>query len=420
MRPFAMRTELHPLFACCAMSSCRIHVNDGRNRPHCPCAELVKTCATLREVENAMHHKQAPWPWSWILLGFSLLAAPTFANDDPQFMGLLRARDLTPFGYLRLDMRPSHALSETSARWAIETEVAYQNTWALSPEVERYLNALPGRREIGPNELQAIRDLPGENYLVDLELAQLDVTLHYRIANDLSAYLILSGASYSGGFLDGAIEEFHDAFGFSTFGRTAAARNDVNVLLDLKSSQTEIMEEPTEGGLLDPTIGLRYSGIAMPEKWKLVIETAVKVPIDGRRTLLSTGRVDYGLQATLQRFSDQQAVYLNAAAVYYSGTKGLAATDSQIVPTIVLGYERRIGQRTNAILQAYASPSTYSRDETDLDELLGMKYQLSLGVHHRRGGQLWSFAITENLQNINNTPDIGFQLGWAYVPGLLR
>jgi hypothetical protein len=32
---------------------------------------------------------------------------------------------------------------------------------------------------------------------------------------------------------------------------------------------------------------------------------------------------------------------------------------------------------------------------------------------------LFSFAVTENLQNFNNTPDIGFQLGWAYSEALL-
>ncbi len=30
-----------------------------------------------------------------------------------------------------------------------------------------------------------------------------------------------------------------------------------------------------------------------------------------------------------------------------------------------------------------------------------------------------SFAITENLQNLNNTPDIGFQIGIAWVPSIM-
>jgi hypothetical protein len=31
-----------------------------------------------------------------------------------------------------------------------------------------------------------------------------------------------------------------------------------------------------------------------------------------------------------------------------------------------------------------------------------------------------TFGITENLQNITNTPDIGFQLGFAYAPERAR
>ena len=53
-----------------------------------------------------------------------------------------------------------------------------------------------------------------------------------------------------------------------------------------------------------------------------------------------------------------------------------------------------------------------------LDELLGLKYQLSLGFYRRIGRAVLSFAITENLQNFNNTPDVGVQIGFAYSPAL--
>lgn len=356
--------------------------------------------------------------YKWIALAIAVatVQAPAIAADDSGFYGPLRARDLTPFGFLRLDMRPVLAGFREPGDWAIATELAYQNTWALSPEVESYLTALPGRRKLGLAEFQAIRDLPGENYLIDQELAQIDMTLFYQISRDWSAYLILSGATYQGGFLDSTIEWFHETFGFSTFGRPAAARNDVNILLDLKSSQFEAYEAPTSGGLLDPTIGVRYSGLSMPDNWKLVLEGAVKVPLAGRRTMLSTGHVDFGVQATLQRYWRRQALYVNLSGVYYAGTGGIVTSDPQVIPTLVLGYEHKLTARTNAILQGYASPSVYSRSDTDLDELTATKYQLSLGVHHRRGAHLFTFAATENMQNINNTPDIGFQLGWAYVP----
>lgn len=351
------------------------------------------------------------------LAGFAL-GAPMAHAEDGQLYGLLRTRDLTPFGFLRLDMRPAHAVSIEPGSWAIETEVAYQNTWALSPEVEEYLTALEstGRRDLGAAELQAIRDLPGENYLIDLELALLDVTFHYKISHVWTAYMIASGVSYRGGFLDSTIEGFHDSFGFSSFGRPAVTRDQVNVVYDLKSSQYASLGAPTDGGLLDPTFGLRYTGWTLPGKWHLATEVAVKVPIAGRRELLSTGRTDYGMQVSLQRKGQHHAFYVDAAAVYYDGASQVARNDAQVIPTLIVGYERMLTARTNVNLQGYISKSVYSRDETDLEELLGEKYQLSLGLRHRHNNFLITFGVTENLQNINNTPDIGFQLGVAWVP----
>lgn len=344
-------------------------------------------------------------------------AAALWANDDG-YIGLLRARDLTPFGFLRLDMRPAHAISAPAGSWGIETELAYQNTWALSPAVESYLTSLPGRRKFGPAEAQAIRNLPGENYLVDLELAQLDVTLHYKFSSHWGGYVVLSGAAYQGGFLDSTIEQFHRTFGFSTFGRPALRRNDFNILFNLKSAQATAFEAPTDGGLLDPTIGVRYSDIAMPKNWNLVVEAAVKPPIQGRRTLLSTGRTDVGIQASLQHFAKHDAFYVSASGVYYDGSNEIVPTRAQVIPTLVVGYERRLTANTHAILQGYVSPSVYSRRETDLESLLATKYQYSIGVYHRMGRSVLTFAFTENLQNINNTPDVGFQIGWTYSPAL--
>jgi hypothetical protein len=348
-----------------------------------------------------------------------MLAAPASAAD---FYGMLRARDLTPFGFLRLDMRPAHAVSIEPGSWVLETEFDYQNTWALSPEVEKYLNGLAGggRRQLGAQELADIRALPGENYLVDLEMATVDVTLHYKFSPHVAGYLIMSGVSYEGGFMDDTIERFHDSAGFHTFGRPAVARNDVNLIYDLKSARyASLGDAPSHGGLLDPTIGLRY-GTALGGRWRMSVEGAAKLAVAGRRTLLSTGRSDAGLQVALQYRGNRQAFYANVAGVYYAGGDFPVKQSAQVVPTLILGYEYALTANTNLNLQAYASRSVYSQSETDLQELLDEKYQVTAGFRHRLRDMIVTFGITENVQNINNTPDIGFQLGVAWVPTMQR
>jgi hypothetical protein len=344
-----------------------------------------------------------------------VVAAPLAAQD--RFFGLLRARDLTPFGYLRLDMRPGFSSPGAPHTWSFETDVAYQNTWATSPEVEKYLNSLSGRRELGPAEFAAIRDLPGENYLVDLELGQFDLTANYQLSERWSSYLILSAATFGGGFLDGTIEKFHTAIDAPRFGRPAAARNDYNVLFDLESGQFAQFEAPSNGGLLDPVLGARYSHTSRDERWRLSLESALKIPVGARHRALSTGRTDAGAQLSVQRFSGRHAFYLDVAAVYYAGMNRFVPEPARWLPTVVAGYERQLTPRTNVIVQGYLSRSIYEREQTDLNELTGTKYQFSAGVHHRRGAHLMTFALTENIQNINNTPDFGVQMGWSYNPG---
>jgi hypothetical protein len=357
---------------------------------------------------------------AWIGVLVMACASSAHAEDGGQFYGLLRSRDLSAFGFLRLDMRPAHAVAIEPGSWALETEIGYQNTWALSTEVESYLKTLEptGRRRIGPAEVQAIEDLPGENYLLDIETALYDVTFHYKLSRDWTAYAIASAITYQGGFLDGTIESFHDTFGFSSFGRPAVARNEATLIYDLKGAHVVLLDKPTDGGLTDPTIGFRYTGWQPLESWRLSLEAATKIPVAGRRLLLSTGRTDYGIQASLQRPSNHHAVYIDVAAVYYAGASQPAPQDSQLVPTLVVGYEYQLTGRTNLNLQAYVSTSVYSHDQTDLDELTGTKYQYSIGIRHRWDSMIFTFGFTENVQNVNNTPDVGLQLGLAYVPHL--
>ena len=340
------------------------------------------------------------------------------AADETNYLGLLRARDLTTFGFLRLDMRPAHAIHAPKGTWAIETELAHQNTWALSEGAEKYIESLPDRRKLGPAELADLQALPGENFLFDMELAELDVTLHYKFSDRWGGYLVLSGVNYSGGFLDGTIESFHDLTGFDSGGRPNVRRNDVTLFADLKSANLAFLGAPTHGGLLDPTIGIRYSSDRQMKGWDVVVEAAAKVAFRGQEDFLSTGRSDYGLQATLQRFSDHHAWYVSASGVYYDGSTNMTPTGAQIVPTLIVGYERKLSPKTHLVLQGYVSNSVYSHEDTDLQELLDTKYQLSIGVYRRFNRGVFSFAFTENLQNFNNTPDVALQLGWAFSPAL--
>jgi hypothetical protein len=330
--------------------------------------------------------------------------------------GLLRSRDLTPFGFLRLDMRPAHAYVSRAGRWSFSADLAYQNTWAVGGAADPYLESLSGRRELAPADWNAIK-AGGEAFIVDLELAQLDATVSYWISDRLSVYLIASGVRYQGGFLDSTIESFHRRTGTGDFQRDTARRDDVNVLVNLRRRQTEYYAAPVRDGLLDPTIGLRYSLERVPDPWNVVVEIAAKVPLEdgGPRPFLSTGVVDWGSQVTAGYTKGRHALYLSSAVVRTGGTTPVE-TSRRWLPSAIVGYEGGISPRASVIVQGLASRSPYGPDDTGLEELRRDKYQVSVGLRLRAARAIWSMAITENLENLDNTPDVGVQFGFALTP----
>ncbi len=350
-----------------------------------------------------------------LLLAF---AAPVSAGDDDApserpFFGLLRMRDLTPFGFRRLDMRPSQAAFAPANAASIEVDVGYQNTWSLSHGVDEYLRARTRRAPITEADAAAIRALPGENYLFDLELGLIDIAFNYKLTERWGAYAVLSAAQYTGGFLDGFVEGFHDSFGLSNATRPKVTRNQINLLLNLRGEQINQLDMAGNSGVLDPVFGLRYTFARSPGFGNLVLETAVKVPL-GRDGAFSTNRFDAGVQLTAQAFLRRHAFYASGALVYYAGSPQ-PVQDPMWVPTGIVGYEYRWLADDNVVVQVYTSRSVFTARQTELAELRANKFLLSLGLRHRIGRSALTFALTENLRNFNNTPDIGFQLGYGYT-----
>jgi Protein of unknown function (DUF3187) len=333
-------------------------------------------------------------------------------------VGLLRARDLSPFGLLRLDLLPAHTADAKAGTWTFEVQYAYQNTFVLSDNVRDYLESRRiGRQPLRPEDAAAILALPGDAYYIDGEVGLADLIVQRRMSEYWSAYVTVPYINYGQGAFDSTIESFHDLIGVSQQGRDLVARDRFQLVYAIGDVRFSQLDRETKGGFGDPVIGVRYSLPQPRFGWDVVVEAAAKIAVDGERFLLSTGENDYGVQATLQRrigATGRHAVYLSGSAVYYAGGPEIPGDEEQWLPTFIAGYSFGLTQRTSAILQAYASRSVIQ--DSTVEELTDDKYQLSIGLQSRRENFLWSLALTENISNFDNTPDVGFQLGIAYMP----
>lgn len=354
------------------------------------------------------------------MLLFGSLSAAGHAQESQDHeswshIGLLRVRDLTPFGILRLDFLPAHAVTANPGTWAVEANLSYQNTYVLSENVAEYLEERGGggRMSLTRQDVDALQSLGEEAYFADLELGLLDLTLHYRFSHHWGGYLTVPVLFFRDGYLDSTIEGFHERFGFSTAHRDLATRNDFQVVIAAQNARLTVLEPPSDG-VADPVLGMRYSLFSEPESWNLIAEAAVKIAWRDEQPFLSSGKSDTGVQISLQKFFDRQAFYLTGSAVYFSGSDNPVTPDlEEIIPSIVLGWEHRLTRHTNVILQLYGSPSVVQ--DSDLEELTADKYLVSLGLQSQRRGWVYRFGLTENLQNFSNTPDVGLTFSLARV-----
>jgi Protein of unknown function (DUF3187) len=354
----------------------------------------------------------------WAIAGASLLsvcvltASPAWAETE--LLGPLRIRDMTPFNILRLDMLPAHAVAAGRGSWAVEADILYSNTFVMSDNVRSYLEARGGgRRPLSQADADAILAMGQDAYYVDGEFGLLDLTFHYRVASRTSVYLTLSAYNFTGGIFDGTIEGFHDTFGLGNDGRDWVARDHFQIISSLDGVNTSLLDAPVDGGFGDPVLGARQVWPLSRSHWSVVLDGEAKFALQGERPFLSTGTNDYGLQASLQGKYRRQGVYFSSSFVLTDGRVLGVKLDRQVIPTVTAAYEVGMTDHTNFLLQLYGSESTVR--DSSIDQIGANKYQASLGVRSHRGHVIYGFAVTENLKNFENTPDVGVSLTFAWV-----
>jgi len=326
-----------------------------------------------------------------------------------QLMGPLHIRDMTPFNLLRLDMPPAPAVDPTVTQgWSIEAVLSRTNVFMMSDNVKDHLDRRGTDGPLTQDDANAIAALGEDSYFVDGEIGLLDLTFQYGVA-----YVALSVYDFTGGFLDATVDGFHDSFGLGNAGRDLVARDRFQAVASLQGQRIAFLGPPVDSGLGDPVIGVRRSWPL--RSWALVLDGAAKIALRGERPGLSTGSNDYGLQASLQRKLKRQGIYFSASLVRTDGRVFGVPVGSHVVPTVTAAYEVSVTPRTNAVLQLYASESAIR--DTDIDEIKANKYQASLGLRSRRGKLVYGLALTENVVNFQNTPDVGLSLTLGWLGG---
>lgn len=330
-----------------------------------------------------------------------------------RLIGPVRIRDLSPFDLQRLDMRPAMAAHDYPEGWALELNFTQINTFVMSDNFKEYLEAQGADRHVlGRSEADALLASGEDMHFFDGSLSVLTSTVHYAFNEGLAAYVTLPLLFQHGGWMDSMIESFHDNFGFSDQGRPLMARDQFQALISQNGDQLLVQGAGKPVSLADPVIGLRKRDLRLGE-WDVVLESALKLPIGNTDELFSSGHADLGVQVSFQRRFGQQAVHINLAEVWNGGSDDFAHSYREFVTTATFAYERLLGERWTLIGQLSVGESGFANAA---GELGARKIQATLGFRRfTRDGDYLMLALTENIKHFNNTPDIGFHVGYGWV-----
>ena len=336
--------------------------------------------------------------------------------DDP--LGApFRIRNYTFPSFLVLGFAPAPAAPLGRGHSAVEFHYSVINNFQVSPEVENYLKQSRGgaRRPLDNADVAFILGLPqGQSYYIDGEFSVMEFAAHWGLTERLDLGVSVNYIHYGGSLLDDFIFNFHDAADVGQQGRDYVSDDYVQVVLGRDGGQDVVLlDRPTDGGLSDPSIFLRY---AFPGKdgWNFNFATGIKMPLANENKFLSTGSWDIGFQLAIDKRFTRDVLILNLGAVL-PGKFKQTNFNPPTLPFINVNWIHRYKDWTNTqfFLQAFLAEHPYRElvdselSDLDIQLTVGLKWDTSLGVI--------GLGLTENILNFDNTPDIGLHLTWGML-----
>jgi len=354
----------------------------------------------------------------WALASLAVLhAVPARARDAlPEWplLGPLQTRNLSPFSLLRMDFMPPPAAASQQPGWDFDARLTHANNFVKSENVKNYLRARAQARMLTARDVQALLATPGDVLYFDGEITALDLTARYVHDRHWMGYINLPLLYYSGGIMDGAIDGFHQAFGFTSAGRELVADNEYQAVIRHSGDAVVLLDAPSGVQVGDPVLGVRFSTEIASEAFA-IIEGAVKLPVGDVDTYVSSGAVDYGIQLSLQKQLGRHGFYFSAAHQWLGEAERFPNAFRSQASEASVAYEFGFTRHTAAVLQTSWSQTAFTAGSGSLatDELLA-----TLGIRHWRGNVAYDFSLTENYGNYDNTEDIAATLGVSWLlPG---
>ena len=218
--------------------------------------------------------------------------------------------------------------------------------------------------------------------------------------------------SHDEGFLDNAIENWHDTFGMSNTKRRGPS-NRLGFLYARDGTTLYELNSPSSGiGDIQLSAALSMKEANNAGGATISLRSSIKLPSGDYDNLHGSGATDFSLGVyasdTHTLFAHDLSVSGFVGGVFLGDGKVLAKMQRSAVPFAGVSARWHATERLGFVAQLYAQGAYFN---SDLEELGGETIQLAIGLTYRppRRALLLKFAVVEDV-TANATTDFGLHV----------
>jgi hypothetical protein len=331
--------------------------------------------------------------------------------DDP-----FPLRSQLPFNLMFLDQKPASGRILAPRRTRFSLSFAYESTFAASDDLVDMFRqdgfATYGGKVTLPLLQSAAAGSPGRTaFVLDGETLRVVLDAGIGVGPRLELGAEVPLISHRGGFLDSAIDSYHDRLNLPDGGRTVFAR-DLFRAGYVGGGESVFFDRGTGGiGLGDVVLtGKTLLVRGRRSVPSIAASFSVKLPTGDPDRLHGSGGTDFGASLYLTgRFgrSSLHGAYGYASLGRWEIAPGLLLLNPR---SLSATYAYAATPESHLILQFLRSTGPFRyRTGSDLGRVA---MEVAVGFRHRVRGDLHlEWAVLENLSRSLNTPDFGLFLG---------
>jgi hypothetical protein len=235
---------------------------------------------------------------------------------------------------------------------------------------------------------------------LDMEITELNFRYKRIIKDKIEFGLDLPVLILGGGFMDGFLEDYHDAFGFPDYGRSERPHNDF--LYEIRKNGELIIQGRSSVAIGDIRLTAKKPLVASGG-FNLSIAANVEVPVSSAKKGFSNGSFDAGVSVLLDKsITDNIMTYCNFGAVFPGDVRGHEKLNINNFFYGGAAVEASLGKSFSAIVQVLGQSGIYP--ETDLLAVDRDSYMIAFGGRYKKGTKGLEFSLTEDLSE-SGAPD---------------